>query len=251
MELGRNDEAAESFELASENLSEEPGMRLYLGKSLLDLGRHAKAAELLRDESRIEPNRWEPWWFLGVAESAIGNLEAALKARQEVVTLEPAWAEARALLGESLYDVGLYDQARDTLTDALERRHDMPRALHVLGSTLIALNDFSGAVEEFQRAIDHNPQMVESYDSMALAYSYLGKHDVAVTTIQEALKIAPDFTHGRIHLAQLYYVLGKVEGTYEIMKTLDHTAAQGVWDWIHALEDERGTEFPEPSRKAS
>ena len=33
--------------------------------------------------------------------------------------------------------------------------------------------------------------MVESYDSMALAYSYLGQHDIAVTTLQEALRIAP------------------------------------------------------------
>ena len=63
--------------------------------------------------------------------------------------------------------------------------------LLVLGTTALTNEEFTTAIDLLRQAIRMNPQNVDSFISLGLAYANLGQHDFALAACEMALKLDP------------------------------------------------------------
>jgi len=76
---------------------------------------------------------------------------------------------------------------------AVEVDPDNPEARNALGATLSALGDFERAVEQFRAAIAADNQFVEGHYNLARALSELGRFDEALAEFKATAQIDPGY----------------------------------------------------------
>ncbi len=87
--LGKGDQAVESLEIWYENGGHEPDMLHQLAHRLRDLGRTAKATEVLESLNWVHPNNIDLHERLGNDYLAVGNNEGALREFKSLLGLNP------------------------------------------------------------------------------------------------------------------------------------------------------------------
>jgi TolB-like protein/Tfp pilus assembly protein PilF len=95
-------------------------------------------------------------------------------------------------------DVAFATQRAEELSNrAVELDPDDARGLTVAGHVRAFLRkDAAGAVALHERAIALNPNLALAWCYSGLAYSYLGRHDEAISRIQHAKRLSPHDPHG-------------------------------------------------------
>jgi len=68
---------------------------------------------------------------------------------------------------------------------------DSAQELLLLGTTALTNEEFTTAIELLRQAIRMNPQNVDSFVSLGLAYANLGQHDFALAACEMALQLEP------------------------------------------------------------
>ena len=64
---------------------------------------------------------------------------------------------------------------------------------HTRGAAKAALDDYNGAIEDFNESIQHNPMMASYYHDRGLAKEALGQHEAAEADFAKAKELDPDF----------------------------------------------------------
>jgi tetratricopeptide (TPR) repeat protein len=78
-------------------------------------------------------------------------------------------AEAHHKLGQSLYGLGQYEQAKTQLLRSLAIRPNTPEILNSLGSTQVKLGDKAGALASFEKAVSLRPNFATARFNLAEA----------------------------------------------------------------------------------
>ena len=153
-ENGQWEEAQKKFMEAAEKEQEDYVPLLYLGRILIQTGRHADAASTLRRLAQDNPQEAEIHHFLGVALEKNGELNAARKAYQTAL-------EENEKDQESLYRLAKIDMsekkwpaALNTLRKLMRLDPDNARTWAALGTVRIQLQDPPGARSAFARALE-------------------------------------------------------------------------------------------------
>jgi tetratricopeptide (TPR) repeat protein len=76
-------------------------------------------------------------------------------------------AEAHHKLGQSLYGLGQYEQAKAELIQSLAIRPNTPEILNSLGSTQVKLGDRAGALVSFEKAVSLRPNLATARFNLA------------------------------------------------------------------------------------
>ncbi|MFH1353139.1 MAG: tetratricopeptide repeat protein [bacterium] len=86
-------------------------------------------------------------------------------------------------------------------------------ALNGIGATCLYMGKdlkdekfFRSAIENFQKAIEFEPRLVESHTNLATAYYLWGLKEKALETYEKARKVNPDSTTIIFNLGMLYYL---------------------------------------------
>ena len=120
-----------------------------------------------------------------------GRLEAAAAGYRELLGLVPDDATALHMLGVLALGRGDWDAAERWLAQ-VTARHPGLAAAHVdLGAARAAQARHAEAIEDFGRALLHEPQSVAALVRRALAFSALGRVDAAAADARAALGIDP------------------------------------------------------------
>ena len=129
---------------------------------------------------------------------------------------------ASASEGEQLYISALVaasenDQAAQL--DALERLVAMfpqDERTHVqLGNFLTGQQDFSGAVQQFSRATEINPEFAGAYNSLGYAHRSLDDLDSALVAFEEYVALIPDEANPYDSLAELQMEMGNYDASID------------------------------------
>ncbi len=96
-----------------------------------------------------------------------------------------------------------------TKTFSLDATEDPSTTLHKAGFDAVARGDFAGAVEEFKKLIQTNPQDEEAQFNLGYAYSQLGRREEAIHHYEECLKWVPGYAEAHNNLGNL--LVGKKE----------------------------------------
>lgn len=116
---GKTEEAARAAERAIDLLGDDAESFFILSLDAEDLGDHDRAAALLRESLRLDPEWVKPRLNLGVQLARTGRLEEAREAYEEVLARDPDHPSARFNLGHVYARMGKLEQAAAAFRDGV------------------------------------------------------------------------------------------------------------------------------------
>ena len=184
-------------------------------------------AEGIRSQSH-SPEDLGAWEMVSQANSLFWRLtkaegEAAIAILKQAVERYPDYAPAHSMLafmmlvsayvgwtsGEQQSQV---KQAAALATRAAELDDSDPWAYFALGYVAYTMRRTDKAIEEFQRAIDLNPNFAAAHSYLSLALALAGQSDQAITHAEQAIRMSPHDPQNAVcftALAAAHYQAGR------------------------------------------
>ena len=143
-------------------------------------------AVLLRDQGRLDESRIE---------------------LESIIEENPENAEAWYNLALLEYAAG-NDEARDSALDsAISADSTMADAYAFRGNLAIGNSDWDKAERDLKKALDLNPDSVESLDGLAWVMAKTDRLDNALTLLNKAVELDPDFVYLRVDRSRVNVAL--------------------------------------------
>ncbi len=130
--------------------------------------------------SRAVPARTAEAWFAWGCEIEIADAEAARRAYEQAIALDPQHADALVNLGRLRHEAGEPALARVLYERALETRPEDPVAAFNLGVALEDLGESRLAMAAYRRALKHDPRCADAHYNLARLYERRGEHTRAM-----------------------------------------------------------------------
>ena len=179
-----------------------------MGTALVDRGRYAESLEFFQRQQAADPDSATTHYNIGFALSHTGQNAAAVEELQKALALKPDYGEAYfnmanayMALNNPAAAVDAYRHAAELMPQDRDTHHNLAVALFALSSGDAALID--EALAEFKLTIALDPEYVEAYVNLGLAYVELGKPAQAMDSFRQALAIDPQHPRVRSWLAHL------------------------------------------------
>jgi Flp pilus assembly protein TadD len=183
---------------------------LLKAQSLLELGRSAQAADLLRRVLADEPDHEPAICLLAVAESRLGEPETALRTIDRALALAPDRSTSHRLRADILLQLGRRGEAVGSAREAVRLQPNDWAAHVMLAYVLVGIGRYrrqaSAAAARALAVAPQQPQAFLAVAQVALARGRIGK---ALDVLRQALAVAPDDPALLMALAQLHYRRGR------------------------------------------
>jgi tetratricopeptide (TPR) repeat protein len=174
-DLGRLDDAEQSYRQAVRLRPEFPEALTNLGNLLVDRGQYEEAEACCRDAIRLRPDFPEPHSNLGNVLRALGRPEEAEASCREALRLRPGYLSALSNLGNALREQGKFVEAESCYRDAIRQKPDYVEALNNLGSLLYDQGRPEEAERAYRNVIELKPDYVDAHVNLALTLLLMGR----------------------------------------------------------------------------
>ena len=221
---GKRKEAVAVFQKAYESEPDDREIRFPYILQLHAMGRDEEAEAVLRSNLKRQTEKDEPnmvplataWVDLAGFLVDLGRLDEGLD----------AYAEARALLGDSVGPELLFSQAEamilaERFEDALEIAEQTPVEVHgpmLRGRVAFERGDLDSALEELNEAALIWPDNAPVRYYLARAAEGLGQFDRAIEEYRQALRSDQDLDAARVRLSRLHLAEGRALHAKAIMR---------------------------------
>jgi cytochrome c-type biogenesis protein CcmH/NrfG len=138
---------------------------------------------------RADPKDAELHDDVALLHRAVGQMAPAVRHFEASVLLKPDSAAAHFNLGTALAQAGSLDDAVAAFRAALVRRADYALAHNNLGQVLLAQGKTGDALKHLQQAVQLDAVNPQALFGLAEAYAAVGSFDLAVETIDRAIKL--------------------------------------------------------------
>jgi tetratricopeptide (TPR) repeat protein len=175
-------------------LAEVESKRLsHLASLKLKAGKYDEAAEIYARSERLDPAN--PQWPAGRARVylAANQKQNLARALVRFAQIEPADLPSRKKLAELALERREAAVARHWATEALEIQVEDAEAHRLLAAALVELNELHEAIEEFQSAIELNPDHLQQRFALADALLQARQPAKAKKVLEELLRRDPNF----------------------------------------------------------
>jgi serine/threonine protein kinase/TolB-like protein/tetratricopeptide (TPR) repeat protein len=155
------------------------------------------------------------------------GFDKALNFFQQAIEKDQAYAQAYAGLADTytlMQDYGLlspdaYPRARMAALKALELDETMAEAHTSLAAVMESYDwDWSGAEQEYKRAIELNPGYETAHQWYSVLLSTLGRHEEALSHAQKARELAPLSARVNIDLGWAFYWSGLYDRATDVSR---------------------------------
>ena len=251
--LGEFDKAASAFEAAMRVGVSQQKSRDILPAQLADS--HYKAALRAFKDARersqehkyreaiaaceralkYNPDNAKVHYIMGLCYSSMRNpdLEAAQKAHERAVKVDPGYVKSYKSLG----DIHRYQRNFAPATKAYERAIALDstyvEAYEGLARVQLQAGDLEAAVSLLRQALPINPEYADGYLLLGTALNRLGRQHEAVEPLRQAIELAPNNAENHFRLAEAYY--GKGDYRQAIEAGRDATRYQKNYPFPKAL----------------
>ncbi len=170
--------------------------RLKLGAYFLRNDEFQKAADQLKEVTRISPQESQAHYLLALIYSSQHKYDLAASEYENVLKTssadDPARSDVSMYLGQLYYAQGKYRQAIDQLLKVVRDQPSNTSALCLLGSVYSDNKDHPKSIEIFRKVLQIEPQNSEALNSLGYTYAEDGVHlDEAIRMIAKAIEIDP------------------------------------------------------------
>lgn len=168
--------AAEGIELidATPGADGDPALTLSRGRLLTRLQRYADALDTYERAIDLGAGA-SGWYYRGIAESNLGDLDAAIAALRRTLEIDPELAAGYRELGKVLSDRSRYAEALEVLRTAVAMLPDDPTAHYLAGTAALRADMPAEALPLLDRAIALDPGDSQAVYSRAIALRQLGR----------------------------------------------------------------------------
>ncbi|MGH7537034.1 MAG: tetratricopeptide repeat protein [Gemmatimonadales bacterium] len=161
------------------------------GWSLISLGDHAGAIQVLQKALQLSPGETQAESLLGWAQMLHGDYDDALSTFQKVLMKEPANSLARINVGYICLKKRIFGEAIEHLSKAIRLDNDKKATLYAhfyLGLVYLNREMYEDAQTFFQKTLKLGPNLIEAYYELGRAYWFGGGQDQARQSWDEGFK---------------------------------------------------------------
>lgn len=148
---------------------------------------------------------------LGNVYSDEGNIDAAIKALENAVRINPSLAESRTNLGNMYLQKGRINDAVYNYRQALSINPDDAKTYNNLGNAYLEREWFNEAIGAYTKSLELDNDSIEARMNIATAYSKLGLTEKAAVFLREAISMQPNKSTLYSQLGGIYYNAGKYD----------------------------------------
>ena len=177
-------------------------------KKAVKQGQPAVAAKLFGAILKQQPNH-------PVAKKGLRKIERQLKHRRSA---EPDQQAINAVVG--LMGSGHMDRAEQSCRALLKDHPGSLVVLNILGITLQRQEKWVESIEILDKAIELDPNLVESYINRGIALKELGKMHQAIASYSKAIALNPDFAEAYLNRGNVFKESGQLQ---DAVKDYEHT----------------------------
>ena len=134
--------------------------------------------------------------------------------RDNVAKNPKAWL-AYSNLGDSLSHAGRFPEAIEQYDQALEINPDYAEAHSNLGVVLFREGKIQDAIHQYEEAIRINPNFPGAHCNLGIAWLQTGRTAGAITQYQQALRSTPDYTEAYYDMGNAFLQTGKLPEAIE------------------------------------
>jgi protein O-mannosyl-transferase len=117
------------------------------------------------------------------------------------------------ILGMASWQRTLVYKSEETFwTDTLAKNPDCWMGYNNLGNALLQKGQVDEALEQFQKALEINPNYAQANYNLGVALFQKGELDEAIAQFQEVLRLKPDFSSAQDNLAKAQALMRQREG---------------------------------------
>lgn len=154
-----------------------------------------KANEYVNKAVRLDDKLSQVYWALGIIQSYSRNYKDALDTSKKALALDPNYADGYGLLATVLNYAGKPKQALETMAKAMRLNPRYPSIYRMMrGEMNFNAHYYKKAIEDFNFALDSNPEVQEARLWLAAAYVYSGNVEDAKWQIDELLGLDSKLT---------------------------------------------------------
>ena len=117
-------------------------------------------------------------------------------------------AEWHVNQADKLYEQGRFDEVIEECNRAIELDSDLVVAYYNRGCAYGSLGEYERAIEDYDEAIGLDPEYADAYNNRGCAYGSLGEHERAIEDFDEAIRLDPEFTLAYSNRERAYGELG-------------------------------------------
>ena len=150
----------------------------------------------------INPLYAEAFYNKGIALKCKGDLEMAIHSYKEAIKIKPDYAEAYFNMGNALKDKGELDLALTSYKEALRIQPKNVGVYINMGNVLEDKGDLEMAIEYFKKALKIEPENANAYNNIGNALKNINP-EVALENFNKALKIKPGFVKAKSNMLNL------------------------------------------------
>jgi Flp pilus assembly protein TadD/predicted aspartyl protease len=169
-------------------------IQLRLGRMLFEQGQYPESLDAYRNAVAAQDSGTIRQARAGVIKAALRVAEFGLARReaQELVKIAPLDPETMALLGDSLWAAGLFDQAEEKYRDAVSLQPDLARGRHGMARSLLARSKLDEAMNEAQAALRLAPRDLEIHHTVGAIYERMHKYEEAAGAYSNYVNLLPN-----------------------------------------------------------
>lgn len=139
------------------------------------------------------PAAFTIWNILGAAAAQSGQIDQAVFAFQQVISLKPDKVDGYYNMGNALNDQEKFEEAISMYKKALLIYPDYDKALNNMGNSLKALGKPAEALEAYKKATSANTNNAQAYNNIGIILKDQSKFNEALAAFNQALRIKPDY----------------------------------------------------------
>ena len=177
----------------SSQFPEDPVIHNILGVVNSGLGKLEAAIASYTKAIRLKPDYAEAYYNLGNAQKETNRVDDAVMSYTKAIEFRPGYVYALSNLGNIFNQLGRYDDAIINYNKAIELQPDYAEAHYNLGNALKELGQHEEAIVSYNKAIEHNPRYIEAYNNIGVILHKLGRYEEAIKTYSSVIKINSNY----------------------------------------------------------
>ena len=198
---GRYADAIAEYERALK-IKPNPQVSLNLGLAYYKAGQLAPAIATLSKLHREQPGNLQALIVLADCHLQLGQNKKVIELLTPAQKADPENATFNYLLGTALVRDRQTAQGQ-LIIDKILRNGDSAQARLLMGTTKLTVNDFSGALQDFTKAVELDPKLPDVYAYYGLALLATGDQPGAKKAFEQELKANPNNFDANLQLGVL------------------------------------------------
>lgn len=184
-------------------------VKVALGELYRHTGDYEESANIFRELLDRQPSA-RAWIGIGETRAAQGEEEAAERAFESAIMLEPGNWRNHMAFAEYLYWQGRFEKTIEALGRVLELSPDNARAYLLIAASHDYLGDTDASIRANLKSIELEPTRA-GYRDLGLTYYYSGDYEKALSAFERAVDLGRDDHAAWGNLAMTYRQLGAKE----------------------------------------